>query len=136
MAECIFCKIVAGTLPSYKVYEDSDTIGFLDIHPTSPGHTLVVPKKHYPDLVNTPPEVAANLVAVAQKLVPSIMDALSVPAFNISINNGAEAGQVIHHTHLHLIPRSRDDGLRPWPASDYRTGEIEEIAKKIKAKIV
>ncbi|HBV33384.1 TPA: hypothetical protein DEB72_02580 [Patescibacteria group bacterium] len=136
MSDCIFCKIIQGVLPKYKVYEDEDVVAFLDIHPVSVGHTLVVPKKHYLDLVNAPPEVAANLMAITQKIAPSIMEAVGATAFNLALNNGAQAGQVVNHVHLHIIPRFADDGLRLWPAKEVKPTELEDTVKKIRTLVV
>ena len=136
MSDCIFCKIIAKELPVHKIYEDDEIMAFLDIHPVSRGHTLVIPKKHFADLVNTPPEVVANLMAIVQKITPSIIEAVAATAFNIGINNGSEAGQVINHTHIHIIPRAKDDGLNMWPEQPSAASDMETLAKKIKEKIV
>ncbi|MFH1112230.1 MAG: HIT family protein [Patescibacteria group bacterium] len=136
MPDCIFCKIITRALPANKVYEDDDTLAFLDIHPVNRGHTLVVSKKHYPDFINTPPEVLANLMAIIQKITPAILEATGASSFNISINNGRESGQVISHTHIHIIPRAKDDGLSMWPEQPAAASDLEILARKIKEKIV
>lgn len=134
--DCIFCKIVKGDLPKYKIYEDEDVLAFLDINPVSDGHTLVVPKKHFIDLVSAPPEVVANLIAITQKIVPAIMEGVGAVAFNLGLNNGALAGQVVNHLHLHIIPRFAGDGLQLWPKKEVKPNEFEDIIKKIKTKVV
>ncbi len=136
MSDCIFCEIVAKELSSHKIYEDDEIIVFLDIHPVSRGHTLVIPKKHFVDLMNTPPEVVANLMAIVQKITPAILEAADATAFNIGINNDSDAGQVINHTHIHIIPRAKDDGLSMWPEQPTAANDLEVLAKKIKEKIV
>ena len=95
MDDCIFCKIVSGELPSHKIYEDSDILVFLDINPVNPGHTMVIPKKHYNDLLDIPTELAAKCVEVTKKVAPAVMKAADVDAFHFDINNGAGAGQII-----------------------------------------
>ena len=134
--DCIFCKIIKGELPKYKVYEDEDVLAFLDINPVAGGHTLVVPKKHFVDLISAPPEVAANIMAITQKIAPAIIEAVGATAFNLGLNNGVQAGQVVDHLHIHIIPRFAGDGLQLWPKIKMKPGELEEIAKKIKSQVV
>lgn len=135
MPDCIFCKIVSNEIPATKVYEDADCVAFLDIHPTQPGHTLLIPKTHFSTFDATPPEVVAKLFAVASVLAPSVAQALEAPGFNVSVNNGAVAGQIIFHTHVHIIPRKPNDGLTPWGQREYAGNEREETAKRIRAAI-
>ena len=134
--DCIFCKIIKGELPKYKVYEDEDVLAFLDINPVAGGHTLVVPKKHFVDLISAPHEVAANIMAITQKIAPAIIEAVGATAFNLGLNNGVQAGQVVDHLHIHIIPRFAGDGLQLWPKIKMKPGELEEIAKKIKSQVV
>ena len=132
MESCIFCKIIAGELPSSKVYEDEHVIAFLDIHPVTSGHTLVVPKIHCDDLLGCDFTVASQMMNAAQKVGAAVMKATGTAGFNLGVNNGATAGQVIFHLHMHVIPRSTADGLHLWPAKEYQDGEMKEIAQRIK----
>ena len=135
MNDCIFCKIVAGELPSYKVYEDEESLVFLDIKPIQPGHTLVIPKKHHEDLLDTPDELLRHLIVVCKKVGGAAKEATGADAFNVSMNNGEASGQIIFHTHFHIIPRKTADNLSSWPHKDYGGGEAEEIAERIREKI-
>ncbi|MDH6367775.1 MULTISPECIES: HIT family protein [unclassified Breznakia] len=102
---CIFCKIVDGKIPSYKVYEDSDVLAFLDISQVTKGHTLVIPKKHYENFIDVEPEILQKVMAVAQDLAKDYMDKLSCTGMNILSNVNEVAGQSVFHFHVHLIPR-------------------------------
>lgn len=135
MDECIFCKIINSSIPSVKVYEDADFLAFLDIHPVSPGHTLVIPKAHSDKLEDTPDEVVGRLYQLVKKLAKAVMIGTEATAYNLGLNNGVAAGQVVWHTHVHIIPRRKDDGLEPWGSHDYQGNEMDEIAKKIRAAI-
>jgi len=135
MTDCIFCKIVSNEIPATKVYEDADFVAFLDLHPTQPGHTLVIPKAHYERFESTPPEVVGKLFQVARAVAPGVVRAVEAPGFVVSTNNGPAAGQVIFHTHVHIIPRKSNDGLAPWGHREYQGNERDEIAKKIRAAL-
>lgn len=132
MPDCIFCKIIAGELPSSKVYEDGEVVAFLDIYPTRPGHTLVVPKIHCDDVVGCDPTALARMIQVAQKIAPAVVKAAGAEGFNLGVNNGSAAGQVIGHLHMHVIPRHNGDGLHLWPAGKYAEGEMSRLAEKIR----
>jgi histidine triad (HIT) family protein len=106
-------------------------MAFLDIYPTSIGHTLVAPKKHSCDLTDMDEETARRLFAVAKKIAPRVIDAVRADAFNLVMNNGAKAGQVIMHPHLHIIPRFDGDGLVHWPAILRSDEQLKEDAEKI-----
>jgi len=108
---CIFCEIIKGRAPAFKLYEDETCLCILDINPLSQGHSLVVPKSHFPSLEVTPPPVAAAMCAVIPILASAIMEATRCDSFNLLVNNGAAAGQVIFHTHFHIIPRNMHDKL-------------------------
>lgn len=132
MENCIFCKIVRGELPSYKVYEDDSALAFLDIHPVNIGHTLVIPKAHYPDILTTPEDVMARLMTIVKKVSHGV-ESLAPDGINISMNNREAAGQVIFHSHIHVIPRYKADGFEMWHGRrGYNDGEAAETAEKIK----
>jgi len=133
--ECIFCKIIAGQVPCDKVYEDDQAVAFLDIAPITRGHTLVVSKKHFSDVAATPVAVVALMMRALQRVAPAVMQAAGATAFNVGINNGLAAGQIVLHTHFHLIPRRADDRLQPWPHGKYGPGEGAALAGKIAAAL-
>jgi histidine triad (HIT) family protein len=132
MNQCLFCKIVANEIPSYKVYEDENTLAFLDIQPVNPGHTLVIPKKHYTNLEEIPEAELCQLIKVVKKLGLLLKKALNLEGYNIQVNNDPLSGQVIPHLHFHLTPRLEGDGLRFWPKRQYEPGEAEAVLAKLK----
>lgn len=131
MDNCIFCKIISGELPSSKIYEDEHVVAFLDIRPTRPGHTLVVPKTHCSSMTDCDPKVLVQVIQAAQKIAPAVMKATGVDGFNLGVNNGESAGQIIFHLHMHVIPRKNNDGLHLWPSKEYEEGEMMRIAEAI-----
>lgn len=134
MADCIFCRIVKGELPCYKLYEDDIVISFLDIFPVQPGHAIVVPKKHSADIFDTDEETMKQMMAVAKKLSPAVMNATKADGINIGMNNREAAGQEVPHAHLHVIPRYKGDGLKTWKQSPFKDDahkkELWEAIKK------
>jgi histidine triad (HIT) family protein len=135
MEDCLFCKIIAGKIPSEKVYEDDAVFAFLDVFPTSEGHTLVAPKKHFNRFTDMDAESVASLFEAARKITAAIEKAFSAEGSNIGINDGEVAGQEIPHVHVHVIPRRKGDGGRGiksivWTEPD--TTNLKEIAKKIR----
>lgn len=131
--DCIFCKIIAGEIPAQKVYEDDETLAFLDLNPVNIGHTLVMPKVHYTNLYETPDKTLMHIAPVIKKLAIAIKAALGADGINIEMNNDGVAGQLLFHTHIHIIPRFEGDGFVHWRgARGYRDGEMVEIGEKIK----
>lgn len=130
---CLFCKIVAGELPSFKVYEDEHTLAFLDIHPVAKGHTLVVPKIHATNIFDIDAVSWGHVAETARIVAKKLEAALDMGGVNLAMNNRDIAGQVIDHPHVHLIPRFAGDGLRQWPHGKYEEGEAEEMRRKIAA---
>ena len=133
MADCVFCKVIAGELPSWKVYEDDHTVAFLDLYPSSKGHTLVVPKKHCANFISADSECIQSVLSVAQKVARAVLAATVADGCNVTTNNGEAAGQSVLHLHWHIIPRFEGDGLAMWPQAPYTDGEAEKIAEKIKS---
>ena len=134
--DCIFCKVIKGGLPSYKVHEDGSVVAFLDIFPIHPGHVLVVPKKHYVDIFDTPEKEMQELVAAAKRIAPAVMKATKADGINIGMNNKPASGQVVMHAHLHVIPRYSNDGLKTWPQKPYGSdAEKEKIAAAIRSTV-
>ena len=133
---CLFCKILKGEIPSAKVYEDKHSYAFLDIKPINPGHTLLVPKKHFANLYEMPDEVLANLAPTIKKLAIAVKKAVGADGINIGMNNDAVAGQLVFHAHIHIMPRFKNDGHEHWRgARDYREGEATEVARNIKTHL-
>ncbi len=131
--ECIFCKIIAGEVTCSKVYEDEDTLAFLDIAPNNFGHTLVIPKSHHEALLETPDEVLSKLMVASKKVARAVMVGTGCKGFNFNQNNYKVAGQLVPHVHFHIIPRLEDDGFEFWSQKKYDEGEIEEYRKKIES---
>jgi histidine triad (HIT) family protein len=134
---CIFCKIVDGQIPSARVLETDDVVVFLDIHPVTPGHALIVPKAHHPQLDDLPAEVAALAGSLLPRLCRAIRAATGADGINVIINNGQVAGQTIDHCHWHVIPRSRDDAVNwPWPQGEYVGDEMGQMKFRIERELV
>ena len=132
MADCIFCKIVKGEIPSTRVYEDQFILAFLDIMPASKGHCLVMPKNHYETFTEIPENELCDLIAVTQKISKAMSSALGNKGYNILINNDKTAGQLIPHAHMHIIPRFKGDRIRlSWSHRRYRGKELEDTKEKI-----
>lgn len=133
MEECIFCKIVDGKIPAAKVYEDDTVISFLDILPANKGHCLVIPKKHYETLLDIPDEELANLIKTVKKVTKALSLSIGNGSFNIIMNNGKIAGQLVNHAHMHIIPRFKGDRLRiKWSHKKYMDKEMQNVQEKIK----
>src|SRR3989338_68641 len=133
MEECIFCRIVGGKIPSAKIYEDSYVMGFLDIMPANKGHCLIVPKKHAATLVEMEDKDLAATMLAAKKIARALSLSFGNAGFNMVMNNGKEAGQLVNHAHIHLIPRFQKDRLRlKWSHLKYENEEIKEYAEKIR----
>jgi histidine triad (HIT) family protein len=132
MEACVFCKIVSGEIPSYKIYEDESALAFLDIMPVNPGHTLVIPKKHYENIEAIPEEELADLIKVVKKVGLALKNGFGAKGYNLTENNDPIAGQIIPHLHFHLIPRVEGDDLKLWPQGKYGEGEAETVALRLK----
>ncbi|MBI2038280.1 MAG: HIT family protein [Candidatus Magasanikbacteria bacterium] len=131
MQDCLFCKIVAGEIPSYKVWDDEYAFAFLDIHPCSKGHAVIVPKKHFADLWEMSIEDAALMGASLRAAAGRVQAKLNPDGMNIGLNNGKAAGQAVAHAHWHIIPRWNGDGGGSMH-SIIRSGgdvEVKEVAK-------
>ncbi len=136
MTDCIFCKIVRKEIPASIVHEDDVSLAFLDIRPTSEGHVLVIPKAHFDGFATTPPDVLSALMPIVQRVAVAATAAVGAPAFNIGVNTGKEAGQVVFHTHIHVIPRKTDDGLEMWHGKELPKERMEEILAAVQTRMV
>lgn len=130
---CIFCQIANGEIPVEPIFEDEDIFVFLDNNPVNPGHCLIIPKKHYENIEETPIEILQKIVVVVKEIGGKIKTNLGYPAYNVIVNNGADAGQEMMHTHWHLIPRLEKGELGVAKKTTYQEGEKEEILKKLKS---
>ena len=127
---CIFCKIIAGEIPSRTIYEDEDFKVFLDVSPASKGHALLVPKEHYEDLYQIDEEVAAKAIKVAKKVGTHMTEVLGCEGLNLLQNNKEIAGQTVFHFHMHLIPRyanAKNNQILNWSHEVFSAEEMDEI---------
>mgnify|MGYP001616269064 CR=1 FL=1 len=134
MSDCVFCKITKGEIKGATVYEDKNTLAFLDIRPAGKngGHTLVIPKNHYEKITDMPDKELAALAITVKKISAALMKFSE--GVNVIQNNGKVSGQYVMHAHFHVIPRYTGDGIKieQWTPHDYAPGEIEEMQEKIK----
>lgn len=135
-AECVFCKIVRGEIPCARIYETETILGFLDIGPIRPGHALVIPKAHYPTILELDATLGADLLSAFRIVGKALMGASGATGFNVGLNCNASAGQIVFHAHWHIIPRVENDGLAMWPGGTYASmDEMNAMARNIKARI-
>ncbi|KAF3931704.1 hypothetical protein ABW19_dt0204236 [Dactylella cylindrospora] len=132
-AACVFCKIIKGDIPSFKLFESAKVYAFLDIQPLSKGHALVIPKTHGEKLVDIPDDELEELLPVAKKLALAV----GVKDFNILQNNGRIAHQQVDHVHVHMIPKpNEEEGLGiDWPAKQADMGELKAYWEELKSKM-
>ncbi len=134
MEECLFCKIAKGEIPSKKVYEDNDTIAFLDINPANPGHTLVMPKKHSENIFAADEDVVKKTVIVVKDIATRLKENMNAEGVNVVQNNGRHAGQLVNHLHFHVIPRYQGDSvIITYKRTHMEEKDLNEIAKKMAA---
>ena len=135
-ADCVFCKIRDGQIPSAKLYEDERTFVIMDINPLNPGHALVIIKSHAPTIFDADPDDLAAAIATAKKVGAAVKDAMKAEGLNIMQANGAAAFQSVPHLHLHLIPRFTGDGKGfDWTLVPGQRDEILGHAARIKAAL-
>ena len=127
---CLFCKIINGEIPSYKIYEDEFTLAFLDISQETKGHTLVLPKKHIKNIFELDDETAIHLTNAILKTISTLKTKLNFYNINILNNSGELAGQTVHHLHIHLIPQHEDDHFSfNHPQKEPNFEELEKLHK-------
>lgn len=131
---CVFCKILEGKIPSTPVAETARVLAFIDIGPIVKGHVLVIPKAHYECLTEVPPDLLAEIMTVAQQVARAQFEGLKADGVNVFQANGAAAGQVVPHVHVHVIPRFDNDGHRwNWRSESYADpAEATTLAEKIR----
>ncbi len=136
MKDCLFCRIAAKELSAAVFYEDEATVAFLDIHPRSPGHAMIIPKKHYENIIDLPEAEVGPLFVAVKKVTELLQKTLQPRGFTIGINHGKVSGQEIDHLHVHVIPRyDRDGGGSIHSVVNNPPQEsLEEIRSKILGK--
>jgi len=135
-ADCIFCKIIRGEIPSFKLFEDDSVLAFMDINPVNPGHSLVIPKFHTPNIFEAPPEWAAVTINGVQRLARAVEKTVSPDGINILQANGPGAAQSVFHLHMHVVPRKNGDELSMnWGIRPDDMAEIEALAADIRANL-
>jgi histidine triad (HIT) family protein len=132
---CIFCKIAGKEIPAQMVYEDANTLAFLDINPNNHGHTLVIPKHHFENIYTLPQEALCQVMLTVQKIALAVKTAAQADGINISMNNESAAGQEVFHAHIHVIPRHESDEFPHFPHRAYIGDEMKQVAEKIKKEI-
>ena len=129
MEECIFCKIIKGDIPSFKVYEDEKVLAFEDINPIAEGHTLLVPKVHAENLWEIPDDYLSAVHLASRKVIKAIKEALNPTGVACLQLNGKGANQVVMHYHLHLMPRVKGSPELPVTTWEFKEGNMEEVKK-------
>jgi histidine triad (HIT) family protein len=132
MEETIFAKILSREIPADIVYETEHVLAFLDISPNNPGHTLVIPKEPSKNLLDITPRSWAQVMEAVRVLAPAIKAATGADGINLMMNNEPVAGQLVMHTHVHIIPRHEGDGYTHWPGHPYAAGEAAQVAANIR----
>ena len=133
MEDCIFCKIVEKKVACKLIYEDEDTMAFLDINPGAPGHTLVIPKKHYQTIFEMPDDEACKFFGTVKKISNAIDKVIQPDGVNLFQNNRSAAGQVINHIHFHIFPRFHGDAIDfKWRRIVLDSDDLDRMVEKIK----
>lgn len=125
--DCVFCKIIAGDIPCFKVYEDEHTLAFMDINPANRGHALAIPRKHEPNLMDSTDETLAVTIAAARRVARAVQAAVEPDGINLVQANGPGAAQSVFHLHLHIIPRFEGDDLKLNWGVPPKAGDMDEI---------
>jgi histidine triad (HIT) family protein len=136
MADCLFCAIIAGTTPAHIVYDTPEVLGFLDIRPVFKGHTLLVPREHVDTLVELPDELTVPLFSAARSVAAAVRTAYDAQGSFVAVNN--VVSQSVPHLHVHVVPRTKGDGLRGffWPRTKYADdAEAAQYAEKLRAEL-
>lgn len=133
--QCIFCKIIAGQIPSKKVYEDDKVLAVLDINPASEGHVILLPKTHYQIMPQIPDEELANLFLVSKKLSKTLLQTYQTGGTTIFVANGGVAGQRAPHFMIHIVPRRKDDGLFEISKNEADQTKLSQIQQTLIASL-
>lgn len=134
--QCIFCRLVAGEIPSAKVFEDVLTVAFMDIGQVTPGHVLVATRRHAATLLDTTPEEAAAIMQTAHRVARTVQAAFNPPGLTLLQANGALGGQTVAHFHMHVVPRHEDDGIAlTWPRKEPPAAVLADYAERLRAAL-
>ncbi|MGI8901014.1 MAG: HIT family protein [Nocardioides sp.] len=131
-SDCLFCDIAAREVAGHVVLETDDMVGFLDVRPVFKGHTLLIPRRHVITLPDLPPELRDPFLEAGQRLAVAMVEGLGAQGSFVAMNNAVS--QSVAHLHLHVVPRTKGDGLRGffWPRTTYDDGEAEEYADRLR----
>ncbi len=136
MNDCVFCKIVAGQIPSTRVFEDEHTLAFMDLGHVNPGHVLVAVKKHAANLFELDEAQAAAVARAGVRIARAIKAAFDPEGLSVYQANGKAAGQTVFHYHVHLLPRHQGDGMElVWPVKNPPREKLEGYAEKIRKQL-
>ncbi len=135
MADCLFCSIISGEVAGHVVLETDDVVGFLDVRPVFKGHTLLVPREHVVTLPDLPDRLRDPFLAAGQRLAAAMVNGLDAQGSFVAMNN--TVSQSVAHLHMHVVPRTKGDGLRGffWPRTKYADGEAADYAARIRAAL-
>lgn len=131
---CIFCKIVKGEIPSYKIYEDDYVYAFLDIGDDCIGHTLVIPKEHYDNILEVPEQILLKVMSAVQKISKHYVDNCGFTGVNVLNNSGIDAQQSVMHLHMHILPRKTSDGVVVYSLKDRMGSDFGTICEDLRIK--
>jgi histidine triad (HIT) family protein len=135
-SDCVFCKIVAGAIPCFKLYEDEATLAFLDINPVHPGHSLVITRNHAPTLMDSDDAHLARVLPVARRIAQAVASVAAPDGINLVQSNGPGAAQSVPHFHVHVLPRRHGDDLKVnWGLKPGDMAELGAMAEKLKAAL-
>jgi histidine triad (HIT) family protein len=134
--DCIFCKIVAGEIPCFKLYENGDTLAFMDINPANEGHALVIPKEHFPDVHTVPDAAISSTIITAKRIAAAVEKTLNPDGLNLIQCNGPAAAQSVMHFHMHVLPRREGDELKlNWGLAPGDMEAIGQLAERIRENL-
>ena len=130
--DCVFCKIISGDIPSFKIYEDEYTLAFMDIAKDVDGHIVVIPKAHIKSILDCDVGTLNHLMLTVKKIVNHLVDNCGYDGVNLLNASDESAGQSVPHFHIHIIPRKNNDGIDAWPRFNGAKYDIEEVFCQLK----
>ena len=130
--DCVFCKIISGDIPSFKIYEDEYTLAFMDIAKDVDGHIVVIPKAHIKSILDCDVETLNHLILTVKKIANHLVDNCGYDGVNLLNASDESAGQSVPHFHIHIIPRKNNDGIDAWPRFNGAKYDIEEVFCQLK----
>jgi histidine triad (HIT) family protein len=134
--QCIFCRLIAGEIPSSRVYEDALTVAFMDIGQVNPGHVLVAVKRHAATLFDLTPDEAGAVMRTAQRVALAVREAFDPPGLTLLQANGRDGDQTVFHFHMHVVPRHGNDGVAlSWPRKNPPAAVLEDHAERLRRVI-